>query len=91
MVDSQLYQREKVFSQLGNIQKQSSMCYCVECVGNRAQYSVSFTQDGRVTSECLDAVGLNPADAKLIVEFLYENAVTIQQWKDVILDIIARV
>ena len=90
-MDSQLYQREKVFSQLGNIQKQSSMCYCVECVGNRAQYSVRFAQDDWVTSECLDTVGLNPTDAKLIVEFLYENAVGIQQWKDVVLDIIAKV
>lgn len=91
MVDSQLYQREKVFSQLGNIQKQSTMCYRVECIGNHVQYSVIYTQGDQAISECLDVVGLSSINAQMILEFLYENAVSIQQWKDVVLDIMAKV
>lgn len=91
MVDSQLYQREKNFSQLGEIQKQSSIRYQVKCTENHVQYTVTHIQNGQAVSEQMDVVGLSAITAQMILEFLYENAVSVQQWKDVLLDIIAKV
>lgn len=74
---------EHSFSDLGILQKAHTVRY--GCVGGD-QCDISV-QEGALKESC--RVKLCRQKAELLVRFLYENAVTLENWQDVVADVSA--
>ena len=77
---------ERSFSKLGKLQRAHTIRYCCHCVPQGSEISL---QEGHLT-EC-HTLALDKERANLLVRFLYENAVPMETWRDVVEELLSRV
>lgn len=75
----------KGFSPLGKIQKQATLSYSCEKQGP-TEYCFSLVREceGNTTQESTQVYNIKEEQALQMVRFLYENAIPIENWQDVL-------
>ena len=86
------YIRYRSFSQLGRLQSahrvRYSLVFSPECT---ATYEVAVVSAREITRESRTVTGLCRQKARWILEYLYENAVTAEHWRDVLDDLLVQI
>lgn len=72
---------ERQFSELGKLQKAHRVRYCCESDGNDCIFSL---WDG--LREDHKRISCPPAKAEMMLRFLFENAVSCENWLDILED-----
>lgn len=73
---------EHSFSDLGPLQQAHTIRYACSGKGQSCEITV---QDGACTERC--SLRLGRKHAEMLVRFLYENAVMLENWRDVVADV----
>lgn len=76
------------FSDLGCYQRRHSIRYAVETVCGQLCLTLQKVQDDKTETQRLALSGMEPGGAKQLVRFMYENALPIENWTDVLEEII---
>lgn len=71
------------FSNLGCYQRQHSIRYAVETAGNRLCLTLQKVQDDETETQRLLLAHLAPEQGRQLVQFMYENAIPMENWKDI--------
>lgn len=86
------YIRYRSFSQLGRLQSahrvRYSLVFSPECT---ATYEVAVVSAREATRESRTVTGLCRQKARWILEYLYENAVPAEHWRDVLDDLLVQI
>lgn len=86
------YIRYRSFSQLGRLQSahrvRYSLVFSPECT---ATYEVAVVSAREITRESRTVTGLCRQKARWILEYLYENAVPAEHWRDVLDDLLVQI
>ena len=86
------YIRYRSFSQLGRLQSahrvRYSLVFSPECT---ATYEVAVVSAREITLESRTVTGLCRQKARWILEYLYENAVPAEHWRDVLDDLLVQI
>lgn len=75
------------FSDLGCYQRQHSIRYAVEPAEDRLCLTLQKVQDDKTEIQKLMLPTLSPEQGRQLVIFMYENAIPIENWKDVLNDL----
>lgn len=72
------------FSDLGRLQKAMTLRYSGQAVLDGFEVRVCKEQEGRKREERCLLQGVSCENGEMILQFLYENAVPIEHWKEVL-------
>lgn len=82
---------ERAFSELGRLQHAMIMGYGLRWREKTAVFELQCTQDANTEVQSQAVRGINPEQAGQILRFLYENAVPMENWKDILQELVFRV
>ena len=86
------YQRDRVFSQLGRLQNAHRIRYSLLfSPGRTATYEILVDSAKQRSHETRAVTGLCRQKARWILEYLYENAVPAEHWRDVLDDLLVQI
>ena len=86
------YIRDRAFSQLGRLQNAHRIRYSLMLSpGHTATYEIAVDSAQGHSSEARAVTGLCRQKARWILEYLYENAVPAEHWRDVMDDLLAQI
>lgn len=92
MVVAQRYHKRRRFSALGKLQAKSEILYRVDCLpGEVAVYRAVLIKADGVQRDSLRIEDVSPSEARMILDFLWENAVPFCHWKEVLCDAVANI
>lgn len=74
------------FSHLGKFQQAYTLCYSLQTGEQGLTVSVTKTQDAQQETQKITLVSWQPEEAKLLVRYLYENAIPMENWQDIVAD-----
>lgn len=77
-------ERTACFSNLGRLQKAMTLHYSGQAVLDGFEVRVCKEQEGRQREERCLLQGVSRESGEMLLQFLYENAVPIEHWKDVL-------
>lgn len=82
---------ERAFSDLGRLQRAMTIDYGLHWREKTAVFELQCTrlEDTEVQRQAVR--GINPEQAGQILRFLYENAVPMENWKDILQELVFRV
>lgn len=79
-------ERTACFSDLGRLQKAMTLHYSGQALLDGFEVRVCKEQDGQHREERCLLQGVSCESGEMLLQFLYENAVPIEHWKDVLLE-----
>ena len=86
------YTRFRSFSQLGRLQNAHRIRYSLVISPEQtATYEVALDSAQKYTCETQTVPGLCRQKARWILEYLYENAVPAEHWRDVLDDLLVQI
>ena len=83
------YSLTREFSHLGRFQQAYTLCYALLQEDTKLTVSLTRTQDTRQQTQKISLVGWEPEEARMLLRYLYENAVPMENWQDVVADLTA--
>lgn len=84
------YSLTREFSHLGRFQQAHTLCYALRQEDDRRlTISLTQTQDTQKETERIALMDWRPEEAGLLLRYLYENAVPMENWQDVVADLTA--
>lgn len=86
-VEESSFSLVREFSNLGCYQRQHSIRYAVETTGDQLCMTLQKVQDDKTETQKLMLSHLLPEQGKQLVQFMYENAIPIENWKDVLKEV----
>ncbi len=72
------------FSALGRLQKEATLRYSGQALANGFELRVCKEQEGLQREERCFLQGVPRESGEMLLQFLYENAVPIEHWEDVL-------
>lgn len=81
------YSLTREFSHLGRFQQAHTLCYALRQEDGGLTVSITRTQDARQQTQKISLAAWKPEEAELLLRYLYENAVPIENWQDVVADL----
>lgn len=86
------YIRHRAFSALGPLQKAHRIRYSLELSAQHtATYGVEVESEDAMRRETHVVQGLCGPKARWILEYLYENAVPAEHWRDILEDLVVQI
>ena len=79
---------EKSFSQLGKLQDEMQLQYAMSVQPNGVEFCVRKIQNHNQQWENSMVDGLSSEQGELIINFMHQNAVPFEKWRDILEDLL---
>ncbi len=81
------YSLTREFSHLGRFQQAHTLCYALTGQEERLAVRLICTRQKEQETQQISLVDWTLEEARLLVRYLYENAVPMENWQDVVTDL----
>lgn len=81
------YSLTREFSHLGRFQQAHTLCYALDRQEERLAVRLTRTRQKEQETQQISLVDWTLEEARLLVRYLYENAVPMENWQDVVTDL----
>lgn len=81
------YSLTREFSHLGRFQQAHTLCYALDRQEERLAVRLTRTRQKEQETQQISLVNWTLEEARLLVRYLYENAVPMENWQDVVTDL----
>ncbi len=81
------YSLTREFSHLGRFQQAHTLCYALDRQEERLAVRLTCTRQKEQETQQISLVDWTLEEARLLVRYLYENAVPMENWQDVVTDL----
>ena len=82
---------ERALSELGRLQQAMTIGYRLRWQEKTAVFELRCTRGAKIEAQSQAVRNVNPEQAGQILQFLYENAVPMENWKDILQELVFRV